>query len=143
MASLRRSRIKVQSRLHRWAYVATGGLIGGRIGRSRILLLTTRGRRSGQPRVTPLIYLPHDQNLVVIASNAGDYAAPQWWRNLQHEPRAHVQVGREQFDVTARLATNAERPKLWRLAVASYPTYETYQRRTDRQISVVVLEPVH
>src|SRR5688572_2215970 len=129
-----RALIKTQSRLHRLVYRWTGGLIGSRLGRSTVLLLTTTGRRSGQSRTTPLIYVRDGAGYVVIASNAGNDAQPSWWLNLQADPAARVQAGRRVFDARARLATSAERARLWAAAIKSYPTYARYQQRTSREI---------
>src|SRR3989304_3769840 len=87
--------IKSWSAMHEFWYRISGGLIGGRFGRVRMLLLTTTGRKSGRRRTTPLLYLEDGGNLVVIASNGGNPTHPAWWLNLKSEPRAEVQVGRE------------------------------------------------
>src|SRR3990172_32906 len=87
--------IKTWSAMHEFWYRLSGGLIGGRFGRVRMLLLTTTGRKSGRPRTTPLLYLEDGGNLVVIASNGGNPNHPAWWLNLKSNPLAKVQVGRE------------------------------------------------
>ncbi|MBW4719043.1 nitroreductase family deazaflavin-dependent oxidoreductase [Saccharothrix obliqua] len=104
------------------------------------LLLTTTGRKSGQPRRTPLIYRTYGDAFVVVASNGGARDHPAWYKNLLADPRAWVRVVAEDFAVTARTAEGGERAKLWRLMNEVWPDYENYQRKTDREIPVVVLD---
>ena len=133
--------IKTWSAMHEFWYRLSGGLIGGRFGRIRMLLLTTTGRKSGRPRTTPLLYLEDDGNLVVIASNGGNPNHPAWWLNLKSDPRAEVQVGRERRAVTAEEAEGETRERLWRAVVAVNRGYEGYQKSTNRRIPVVLLRP--
>jgi deazaflavin-dependent oxidoreductase (nitroreductase family) len=133
--------IKSWSAVHEFWYRLTGGLIGGRFGRARMLLLTTTGRKSGRPRTTPLLYLEDGGNLVVIASNGGNPMHPAWWLNLKSDPRAEVQVGRERRTVTAEEAEGEERERLWRAVVDVNSGYEGYQKSTTRRIPVVILRP--
>jgi deazaflavin-dependent oxidoreductase (nitroreductase family) len=106
-----------------------------------VLLLTTRGRRSGRPRTIALAYLPHEDTFVVIASNGGAPRHPGWYQNLRANPKAQVQIARRVVSVTAREAEGAERERLWMRAVGAYRGYAAYQRRTHRRIPVVVLAP--
>ncbi len=108
-----------------------------------ILLLTTKGRASGQPRTTPLIFIHDGENFVVIASRGGAPDHPDWYLNLETEPRVEVQVKGDVFQAMARTAEAPERDRLWAEAVKVWPQYADYQARTDRQIPVVVLERVH
>jgi len=133
--------IKTSSAIHEFWYRLTGGLIGGRFGRVRMLLLTTTGRKSGRPRTTPLLYLEDGGNLVVIASNGGNPNHPAWWLNLKSDPQATVQVGRERRAVSAEEATGEERERLWRAVVDVNSGYEGYQKSTSRRIPVVLLRP--
>lgn len=133
--------IRTMSAMHEFWYRLSGGLIGGRIGKVRILLLTTTGRKSGRRRTTPLQYLEDGENLVVIASNGGNRQHPAWWLNLKADPEAEVQIKGEKKRVTAEAASGEERERLWRAAVDYYPGYASYQRSTDREIPVVVLRP--
>jgi len=133
--------IKTWSAMHEFWYRLSGGLIGGRFGRVRMLLLTTTGRKSGRPRTTPLLYLEDDGNLVVIASNGGNPNHPAWWLNLKANTRAEVQVGRERRAVTAEEAEGETRERLWRAVVDVNRGYEGYQRSTSRRIPVVLLRP--
>jgi deazaflavin-dependent oxidoreductase (nitroreductase family) len=107
---------------------------------SKILLLTTKDRRTGKPRTTPLIYEDADGAYVIVASNGGAPEHPGWYRNLVKEPQAELQVKGEVFPARARTATGDERKRLWKLAAQQWPDYDEYQKRTDRQIPVVVLE---
>ena len=108
----------------------------------RVLLLTTRGWRSGLPRVLPLLYVEHPKGYVVVASNAGDERDPAWWRNLEECPEAGVQVGRQRHAVRARRASLQEEAALWPGLLAAYPPYARYRERTRRTIPVVILERV-
>ena len=122
-------------------YRVSGGLIGATIG-VPILLLTTIGRKTGRSRSTPLLYVKDGRGWVIVASYGGDDRHPAWWLNLQETPVATIQVKQSLNRVRAREATEEERGRLWSLAVKVYPTYEDYQRRTQRKIPVVILEPV-
>jgi deazaflavin-dependent oxidoreductase (nitroreductase family) len=126
---------------HLALYRATGGRIGGRLGGMRVLLLTTRGRKSGQPRTAPLVYFEDGERLVVIGSNGGAPGDPLWWRNLAVTPEAAVQIGREAGRVRARLASPDERGRLWPRVKRENPAYAGYERKTSREIPVVLLEP--
>ena len=126
---------------HEFWYRLSGGWIGGRFGRAPILLLTTKGRKSGRQRTTPLVYLPDGENMVIIASNGGSDRHPEWWLNLRSEPKAEVQVGRDVRAVVAEKAEGAERDRLWREVNEIYHGYDEYQRSTEREIPVVVLRP--
>jgi deazaflavin-dependent oxidoreductase (nitroreductase family) len=104
------------------------------------LLLTTKGRRSGRARRTPLIYGHDGDRYVVVASKGGSDDHPEWYRNLRADPEVAVQVAGERFPAQARTATGEERAKLWSLMTGIWPDYDQYQRRTGRRIPVVVLE---
>lgn len=142
MPAVRRTRaMELVWRLHRLLYAASGGRLGGRMMGMPVLLLTTTGRKTGEPRTNPLMYLPEGTACVVIASNAGEPRHPAWWLNLQANPRASVQRRSEVTAVVAREAQGEERAHLWAKLVRQEPSYETYRQRTTRQIPVVVLEP--
>ncbi len=126
---------------HIGRYVASGGEKGHewRPG-VPTLLLTTRGRTSGLLRRTALIYGQDGDSYVVVASYGGSAEHPAWYRNLDADPRVHVQVGAEEFDALARTATAAERARLWVQMTRTWPEYDAYQTRTDREIPVVLLD---
>jgi deazaflavin-dependent oxidoreductase (nitroreductase family) len=127
---------------HAALYRATGGLIGHRIpGLAPSLLLDHVGARSGKRRTSPLVYGQDGENLILIASKGGYPKHPAWFHNLMANPDTTVQVGSRRLDVHARVATKQERKRLWALMLRVYGGYEDYQRRTDREIPVVVLEP--
>jgi deazaflavin-dependent oxidoreductase (nitroreductase family) len=108
---------------------------------SSVLLLTTTGRRSGEPRTTPLIYGRRGDDYLVVASKGGSPEPPAWYVNLREQPDVEVQVLGDRFPARARTATAEEKPELWQEMVRHWPDYDSYQRRTDREIPVVVLEP--
>jgi deazaflavin-dependent oxidoreductase (nitroreductase family) len=126
---------------HVQRYRETGGEVGHRWKRgSKILLLTTKGRRSGEPRTKPLIYERDGGRYVVVASKGGAPAHPGWYENLQRDPNVEVQVLDEVFPARARTAEGEERERLWQLVNRQWPDYDSYQTKTDREIPVVVLE---
>jgi deazaflavin-dependent oxidoreductase (nitroreductase family) len=128
--------------VHRALYRSTGGLIGARFFRARMLLLETRGWRSGQARVTPLLFVEDGARFVVVASNAGDDRDPAWLKNLRKEPQAFVQVGKQRIAVRARDASADESARLWPRLESSYKYYPDYRVRTKRHIPIIVLEPL-
>jgi F420H(2)-dependent quinone reductase len=139
--AVRDSTARRLSRLHVLLYRFTGGTVGRRLVRNDMLLLTTRGSGSGKPHTVPLLYLRDGASLVVIASWGGRTHNPDWYRNLEFDPRAVVQVRWKRWPVQARTATDGERARWWPRIVAAYPGYRTYQSRTDRVIPVVFLDP--
>jgi deazaflavin-dependent oxidoreductase (nitroreductase family) len=116
--------------------------LGGKIGKAPVLLLTTAGRKSGQPRTQPLLYTQAADGYAVIASKGGAAQHPLWYLNLQANPRAEVTVGRETRQVHARDAQGEERERLWRALADLLPGYDKYAQKTSRRIPVVVLEPI-
>ena len=122
-------------------YRLSGGRIGGKVGGSPILLLTTTGRKSGQSRTAPVVYMPADECYVVIGSNAGHTRTPAWSLNLKANPEAEIEVGRRRIPVRARIAEGEERADLWRRVNDQYSGFDDYAARTDRDIAVFVLEP--
>jgi deazaflavin-dependent oxidoreductase (nitroreductase family) len=122
-------------------YRLSRGRIGGRIGKAPVLLLTTTGRKSGQPRTAPVLYLPDGERLVVIGSNAGNVKPPAWSLNLVAKPDAEVEVGPERRSVRARVAEGEERAELWRRMNEQYAGFEDYRAKTARDIRLFVLEP--
>ena len=108
----------------------------------RFLILHTTGRRSGEPRTTPLSYTKDGDAYVVIASDGGSPHHPDWYLNVKDHPDAEVEVGGRRKPVRAETVTGDERDRLWRQAVRSFGGYAGYQARTDREIPVVRLAPV-
>jgi deazaflavin-dependent oxidoreductase (nitroreductase family) len=106
------------------------------------LLLTTTGRKSGEPRALPLIYGELGESYVIIASKGGMPNHPIWYLNLEANPECELQVGAKAMSARARVAEGAEREKIWKLMVELYPPYTDYQKNTERVIPVVVLDRV-
>jgi deazaflavin-dependent oxidoreductase (nitroreductase family) len=128
-------------KVHRFLYRVSGGRIGGSVVGMPVLLLTTKGRKSGEPRSNILTYIPKGRTSVVIASNAGEPRHPAWWLNLQADPHASVQRGQDVTPVVAREADGQERADLWAELLRMNASYAEYESRTTRRIPVVVLEP--
>jgi deazaflavin-dependent oxidoreductase (nitroreductase family) len=126
--------------IHVFLYRRSGGAIGGHAFKSPVLLLTTKGRKSGKLRTVPLLYLKDGNDAVLVASNGGAAKHPLWWLNLQAEPKAEIQIGRASHRVHAEQASQADKLRLWPLLTAMYPPYQRYQDITDRDIPVVVLK---
>jgi deazaflavin-dependent oxidoreductase (nitroreductase family) len=122
-------------------YRASGGRLMGKVGKAPVLLLTTTGRKSGEPRTAPVLYLADGERLIVIGSNAGNASAPAWSLNLKANPDAEVEVGRARRRVRARVAAGEERVELWRKANQQYAGFDDYESKTSRDIALFVLEP--
>ena len=122
-------------------YRETGGEEGYLWNGAPSLLLTTTGRKTGEARTAPLIYARDGDDYLIVASVGGMPQHPAWYRNLQAEPKAQIQVKADVLDVVARTASDEEKPRLWAIVNEVWPNYEAYQARTDRVIPVVVLTP--
>ena len=132
---------RLLQRSHLALFRASGGRLGSTLGGAKILFLHHVGRRSGEPRLSPLLYVDDRDRVAIIASKGGHPRHPAWFHNLVATPDAEIEIGRGRRPVRARIAEGEERERLWAKAVAAWPDYERYQARTDRQIPVVVLEP--
>ncbi len=121
-------------------YRETDGEAGHEWRGTTVLLLTTTGRSSGEPRTTPLIYQPYGDAHLLVASKGGADAPPSWFVNLEAEPEVEVQIKGDTFRAKARTATPDEKPDMWKTMTATWPDYDQYQTRTDREIPVVVLK---
>jgi deazaflavin-dependent oxidoreductase (nitroreductase family) len=126
---------------HVRVYRETGGERGYNWRGTTILLLTTTGRKSGEPRTTPLIHRVDGDRWVIIASKGGAPDHPAWFKNLQASPDATIEVQADTVPVTASIAEGEERSRLWTQMNEVWPDYDTYQGKTDREIPVVVLTP--
>ena len=122
-------------------YRASGGRLGAHVGKAPVLLLSTTGRRSGKKRTVPVLYLADSERLIVIGSNAGNPRTPAWSLNLQANPAAEIEIGRERRPVKARVAEGEERAKLWRSANQQYAGFDNYEEKTARNIALFILEP--
>jgi deazaflavin-dependent oxidoreductase (nitroreductase family) len=121
-------------------YLETDGAEGHDWQGTTVLILTTTGRRSGQPRSTPLIYGKRGDDHVVVASKGGSDEHPSWYLNLVEQPLVTVQVRGDRFQARAGTATADQKPQLWRTMTERWPAYDEYQHKTPREIPVVVLE---
>ncbi|OBJ84704.1 nitroreductase family deazaflavin-dependent oxidoreductase [Mycobacterium asiaticum] len=119
---------------------ANQGKVGGPFENSDILLLTTTGAKSGQPRLSPLAYFRVDGKLIIIGSFAGADFDPGWVHNLRANPQAHIEVGTDAFDVTARELPPAEREEMFPKIVAAAPGFAEYQAKTSRVIPLFELQ---
>jgi F420H(2)-dependent quinone reductase len=119
----------------------TGGRLGNRFRGGDVVLLTHRGRRSGRTFSTPLLYVEDGPDLVVAASNGGIDAEPQWWLNLQADPHGEVEVRGRRRPVTATVVDEGDRARMWAALMARCPTYDDYQAKVSRRISLVRLSP--
>lgn len=127
--------------LHTVAYRASRGIIGHRVpGGPPMLLLDHVGAKSGAKRTSPLVYVEDGDDIVLVASKGGNPKNPAWFHNLKANPETTIQIGSEKRPVRARVASDAERDRLWRKAVDTYGGYAGYQKRTDRKIPLIVLE---
>ena len=128
---------------HVRVYRETNGERGYHWRGTEILLLSTRGRSSGEERTTPLIHRADGDRWIVVASKGGAPEHPGWYRNILANPDVEVQVGTKKLKARARTATGEERSRLWTKALLFWPPYADYALKTDREIPVVVLDPVH
>jgi deazaflavin-dependent oxidoreductase (nitroreductase family) len=119
-----------------------GGKVGGYFEGKTLLLLHTIGAKSGRERVNPTAYIRDGERFVIIASNSGAENHPAWYHNLIANPAATIEVGADQFHVTASIAQEPERTRLYNKMVAMMPIFEKYRREATRDIPVLLLTPV-
>jgi F420H(2)-dependent quinone reductase len=141
--SLGATGLRLVGKLNVPLYRASGGRVAGKVGRAPVLLLTTTGRKSGEKRTAPVVYLEDDGLLSVINTNAGNTRIPAWSRNLDVNPEAEVEIGRRRMAVRARPAEGEERTALWRKHNVQYAGFDDYEAilPENRPITVYVLEP--
>jgi deazaflavin-dependent oxidoreductase (nitroreductase family) len=133
--------MRVIGKLNVPAYRWSGGRIGNKVGDGPVLLLTTTGRKSGEARTAPILYLPHGEAMILIDTNGGNEKLPGWSHNLRAKPVAEVEIGRRKLTVSARVAGGDERVRLWSACVAQYAGFDDYVKWLKRTPSVWVLEP--
>ena len=134
--------IKWMSRGQTWVYKKTDGRIGGKfLQGAPVALLTTTGRKTGEPRVSPLLFWREGNRIVLIASQGGAAKNPMWYLNLKANPKVSVQIKDEVLNLTARDATDEERAHYWPKMAAMYTSFDDYQSWTDRVIPVVICDP--
>ncbi len=118
---------------------ANEGKVGGQFEGAPMVLLTHTGRKSGQQRTNPLVYMADGDRYLIFASKGGAPTDPDWFHNLKSNPDASVEIGTDKFDVTATEVTGEERDRLWAKNVAQRPTFGEYEQKTTRKIPVVAL----
>ena len=123
-------------------YNVSGGRIGGKMGKVPVLLLTTTGRKTGKQRTLPLSYIMDDEAYVITASAGGAEKHPGWFFNIRSNPQAAIQVKDKHIKVTAEIAGQEKKSELWARLVAVAPNFAGYQKRTSREIPMVILRPV-
>jgi deazaflavin-dependent oxidoreductase (nitroreductase family) len=133
-----RTFFRLQSRINIWLYRKTNGRVGSQIGAAPICLFTTTGRKSGMARTVPLIYLADGERVIVVASKRGTPHNPEWYLNLVASPQVTVEIEGDARAMLARTADATERDTLWPRLVAIYKGFEKYQKKTERQIPVVI-----
>jgi F420H(2)-dependent quinone reductase len=133
--------LKYFARVHIWVYRRTNGRLGARLLWFPAALLTTIGRKSGEPRTTPTLYLRDGDRVILPASFGGRAENPNWYRNLKNNPSVEVQIRAERLQLSARDATEDERARYWPPLIRIYPPYRGYRDATDRVIPLVVCEP--
>ena len=121
---------------------ANEGKVGGYFAGRPMLLLHTKGRKTGLPRTNPVVYLPDGDRFVIIASKGGAPKHPQWYRNLVADPNVEIEVGTRTIPVKAVVITGPERDVLYARQVEKMPAFADYERKTERTIPVIALEPV-
>jgi F420H(2)-dependent quinone reductase len=129
------------TKVHVAAFRLSGGRLGGDVRGAPVLLLHHRGRKSGEQRVSPLLYLPDGERLVIVGSKGGSHRHPAWFLNLREMDETEVELRGERRRVSVRLATPEERNELWPRVVDIWSDYATYQKRTDREIPLIILAP--
>lgn len=128
--------------INTWMYRLSGGRLGGRwMYGAPILLLVTTGRKSGQRRTSPLLYLKDGERVILVGSQGGMSTSPHWVANAAANPDVEIEIGSERFEMTARRASKEEKARYWPDLVKMYPDYADYQARTTRDIPVLILEP--
>ena len=134
--------IKWMSRAQTWIFKKTGGRFGDKFLRgAEVGILTTIGRKSGEERDSPLLFLQEGKRIVLVASQGGRATNPMWYLNLVANPRVKFQTKRETLDLVARDATDAERDEYWPKLDAMYADFANYRSYTDRKIPIVICDP--
>jgi deazaflavin-dependent oxidoreductase (nitroreductase family) len=139
--SLRLKMLNALTRAQVNIYRRTGGRMANKIKGAPVLLLDHIGRKSGQARTSPVLYLADGDDLVIVASRGGSDATPAWWLNLKASPDTTVTVGPQHRRVHAHEANGDEKQRLWPRLVEMFPDFDAYQRRTSRDIPVIILSP--
>jgi deazaflavin-dependent oxidoreductase (nitroreductase family) len=135
-----RAILKLFTHLNVLIYRASGGKLGGRLAGKDICIISMKGAKTGKTRQIPLMYVPYKQGILLVASQGGADVHPTWYHNLIANPAIKVSVHGKELSLTARLATAEEKEQVWPICVESYPDYENYRHRTQRDIPVFICE---
>lgn len=133
--------MKLFTGMHAFFYRLTGGRIGSTMGGTKVLLLTTRGRKSGNMHTTPLAFFKQEDGLLIVASNAGKPHHPAWFLNLRADPRVKVQIKEKVIPYEAEIVASEQRASLWKDVITAAPAYSGYESSTTREIPLVLLRP--
>lgn len=134
--------IKWMSRINTWLFKKSGGKLGNKFLRgAEVGILTTTGRKSGEPRDSPLLFLQEGKRIVLVASQGGRATNPMWYLNLKADPNISFQTKKEKLELVAREATDAERDEYWPKLDAMYPDFVNYRSYTDRKIPILICDP--
>ncbi|MEH3138233.1 MAG: nitroreductase family deazaflavin-dependent oxidoreductase [Mycolicibacterium neoaurum] len=134
--------IKWMSRANTWIFKKSGGKLGNKFLRgAEVGILTTTGRKSGEPRDSPLLFLQEGSRIVLVASQGGRATNPMWYLNIKANPNITFQTKKEKLDLVAREATDAERDEYWPKLDAMYPDFANYRSYTDRKIPILICDP--
>ena len=139
MARLKPTTIRLIGRLHAWLWKLTGGKLGDAFGTAPFMMLTTRGRKTGRERTTPVLYLQDGADLIVVASFGGNDMHPAWYLNLERCPEAEVIINGERRRLLASQVSSEEKKLIWARLVKMYPNFAVYQQRTRREIPLLQL----
>jgi deazaflavin-dependent oxidoreductase (nitroreductase family) len=139
MARLKPGAIRLIGRFHAWLWKMTGAKVGDAFGTLPFMMLTTRGRKTGRKRTTPVLYLQHGADLIVVASFGGNDMHPAWYLNLESHPEAEVAIKGERRTLIAHKVSSAEKQRIWPRLVKLYPNFAIYQQRTRREIPLLRL----
>ena len=139
MARLGPATIRLMGRIHGWLWKLAGGKLGGSMRGAPFMLLTTKGRKTGRTRTTPVLYLQDGADFIIVASFGGNDMHPAWYLNLEHCPEAEVTVKGAHRRVLARKVSAEEKKLIWPRVVQLYPQFNSYQRRTSREIPLMRL----
>ena len=139
MARLKPGTIRLIGRLHAWLWKLAGGKLGNAFGRAPFMMLTTKGRKTGRSRATPVLYLQDGPDLIVVASFGGNDMHPAWYLNLEQCAEAEVLIKGERRRVVARRVSPEEKKVIWPRLVKKHPNFDIYQQRTSREIPLLRL----
>ncbi|MBI4487716.1 MAG: nitroreductase family deazaflavin-dependent oxidoreductase [Deltaproteobacteria bacterium] len=139
MARIKPGTIRLIGRLHAWLSKLAGGKLDNAFGRAPFMMLTTKGRKTGRARTTPVLYLQDGPDLIVVASFGGNDMHPAWFLNLEQCPEAEILINSERRRVVARRVSPEEKKVIWPRLVKMYPNFHIYQQRTSREIPLLRL----